>query len=887
MSSNEDENGTESHPVRNMKRRIARACDVCRRRKNRCDGSQVEGDTCSTCLELNLDCTYLEAAAKRTPARSTYIKSLESRLERSEAQVKQLRTELTAAHFSRSDSKMDMTTTSLHILRTALHSFISPPPPPSTEDLEHLAVVKQLEQLRLGSTSLSEVRFLGKSSGVALVKATMDLKADVNHRERRTASDGVESRALDGNDEEDDRDRMSAASASVLSGNVLAWTSRRPQYWTFKPWEHTTVRTHTYTFPPLTLMNELVDLYFAQVNMYLPLLHRPTFERGVRDGLFLRNDPFAATVLLVCAVASRWHADPRVGAPGGIGVGLDDRYGRGPVSYGEASAYPQSRSTSYSSPTPSDVSLGASPGLACGWAYFDQVPLVGKHMFGQATLYDLQCYCLAVQFLESSAAPQTSWNIIGIALRLAQDIGIHRRSAHIEEPSVERELFKRAFWVLVHKDRIVSSIMGRPCALQHDDFDIDLPIECDDEYWEHPTRPFQQPPGIPSRVTFFNTLMALNHILAFSLKILYSLGKVRDIFSVVNETWEHNVVTELDSALNTWRDRVPEHLRWDPSRADHDSMFFDQSVALQCGYHHLQILVHRPFIPMMRKSAPTALPSLAICTSAARSCANVADIQRRRKGDVPVVFNFYAVFTSGLVLLLNVWSGKRSGLVPNPTRDIANVQKCMDVVKVCEDRWQHAGLLWDLLAELASAGQMQMQIRLPDPDFAPSQPQRVPLTADSQWTALPNANNGYSSHPHPHPHGHSAYYHQPAGGSSAGAGPVTSGHGHGHGHGAFGQTSPLEPSVFARAETWNHPPPDPYAPMPMPIHAHPSQSQLGAESQSPSQAQFESESGDVPMNLIDPETIAMWANAPVGLQVDEWGNYFNNFSGLRRQTYME
>ncbi|KAJ7177361.1 hypothetical protein C8R43DRAFT_942633 [Mycena crocata] len=54
-----------------------------------------------------------------------------------------------------------------------------------------------------------------------------------------------------------------------------------------------------------------------------------------------------------------------------------------------------------------------------------------------------------------------------------------------------------AFWVLVHMDRTVSSNMRRPCALQYDDFDIAMSIPVDDDYWEHPTHSFQQPPNIP------------------------------------------------------------------------------------------------------------------------------------------------------------------------------------------------------------------------------------------------------------------------------------------------------------------------------------------------------------------------------------------------------
>ncbi|KAF7312879.1 Zn(2)-C6 fungal-type domain-containing protein [Mycena kentingensis (nom. inval.)] len=932
MSSNEDDYGLESH--RGKKRRIARACDVCRRRKSRCDGSQMEGDKCSTCIDANLECTYLEAATKRTPARSNYIESLEARLERSEAQIRTLRAELATAHFAHSSpavasvaspcastdsnagasggaaaatgaaSEIDTPTASLHILRLALKSLSEPPPPPTAEDLEHLDIARKLEKLRVGDNT--EVRFLGKSSNVALVKTAIDLKADVSHREeRRRASESgssPESHAvhLNGNGKrgyEPERHRRFTREAeaddededegSVKSGGGLAWTSRRLQYWTYKPWENTTIRTHTYTFPPLALMHELVNLYFQHVNVYLPLLHRPTFERGIREGLFLRDDPYAATVLLVCAIASRWHSDPRVGAPGGIGVGLDDRYGRSPVSEGILGDVPGSNAPHHHPPLKLNTN-GPLPGLACGWAWFDQVPLVGAHMFGQAGLHDLQYYALAVQFLEGSSAPQCCWTIIGIGLRLAQDLGVHRRSAYIEKPSVEREQFKRAFWVLVYQDRNVSSGMGRPCALHYDDFDIDLPVECDDEYWEHPTHPFQQPIGVPSKIAFFNALIGLNHILSFALKILYSLGKVKDFFHLT-ESWEEAVVAELDSALNGWRDKVPEHLRWDPSRAD--PVFFDQSAALQCGYYHLQILVHRPFIPMMRKKAPTALPSLAICTSAARSCANVVDVQRRRKGDVPVVFNFYAVFTSGIVLLLNVWSGKRTGLAPDPTREIANVQKCMDVVKVCEYRWQHAGLLWDILAELASVGQLPLPHGQVDPkaDGMPnghtharyssypvkSEPEAIRTTFDR----VPTTTAAAAARASPTQYAHPQAQHPPFYGSFAGA------VGMGNGPPTFGP-SPMEPSAFAPApapETWD-PPPDPFAGMPQSCGGGASSAPVGDQPMQAAgyapQTQAQAMGGGDMLNLIDQETIAMWASAPIGLEVDDWGNYFNNFSEL-------
>ncbi|KAJ6480449.1 hypothetical protein C8R45DRAFT_353387 [Mycena sanguinolenta] len=80
--------------------------------------------------------------------------------------------------------------------------------------------------------------------------------------------------------------------------------------------------------------------------------------------------------------------------------------------------------------------------------------------------------------------------------------------------------------------------------------------------------------------------------------------------------------------------------------------------------------------------------------------------------------------------------------------------------------------------------------------------------------------------------------------------------------GTFGP-APMEPSAFAPPpppETW-FPPQDPFTE----LYTDPSQASR--------------ELGDM-MNLIDSDTIAMWTNAPMGLEVDDWGTYFSNFSEI-------
>ena len=64
--------------------------------------------------------------------------------------------------------------------------------------------------------------------------------------------------------------------------------------------------------PPTDLACKLIDLFFAYVNIQIPLLHRPTFERQWQEGLQFRDPWFSCLCLSVFAVSSRWCDDVRV-----------------------------------------------------------------------------------------------------------------------------------------------------------------------------------------------------------------------------------------------------------------------------------------------------------------------------------------------------------------------------------------------------------------------------------------------------------------------------------------------------------------------------------------------------------------------------------------------
>lgn len=73
---------------------------------------------------------------------------------------------------------------------------------------------------------------------------------------------------------------------------------------------------YSYIYPDADLMASLIDDYFLYFNIFMPLLHRPTFEKSVAEGLHFSDPMFGATLLLVCAHGSRYSDDPRILADG-------------------------------------------------------------------------------------------------------------------------------------------------------------------------------------------------------------------------------------------------------------------------------------------------------------------------------------------------------------------------------------------------------------------------------------------------------------------------------------------------------------------------------------------------------------------------------------------
>ena len=82
-------NGTRAKPT-NKRKRIAQACEICRQRKSRCDGSHP---TCGLCSQLGIECYYRDATTATASAVGSdrqHLSRLETRLREMESMLQTL-----------------------------------------------------------------------------------------------------------------------------------------------------------------------------------------------------------------------------------------------------------------------------------------------------------------------------------------------------------------------------------------------------------------------------------------------------------------------------------------------------------------------------------------------------------------------------------------------------------------------------------------------------------------------------------------------------------------------------------------------------------------------------------------------------------------------------
>ncbi|KAL1741746.1 fungal-specific transcription factor domain-containing protein [Schizophyllum fasciatum] len=682
--------GAGNQDVLLRRKKADRACDYCRRRKARCaagDADPLSGRTCMNCALNQVECTFDDTMKVcRLTVYLSYIEALEARIAELQNRVTELEMQLKMQQDSHaspasSDNSVGSSVTPKDFVAKALSSDdrrqVTPSEehqaeaweksfPPSEEfDPDSAGFIQTLKNLDIGR---DYVRHMGRSSTGAVAQ----LVWQAIHL--RTAED------------KNLADRF--------------YFTRRLDFWLPRPWEMeiSAPPRPQFTFPDRMLLQSLVDLYFENVNLYFPMLHRPTFDRQLFSMDHARDTGFACILLLVCAIGSRYSDDPRVKA--------------------------DPNASKHSS----------------GWHYFSQVEMVRKPMIIPPKLHDIQIHCLSIFFMyaASMVVGLHVWTRIGVAIRFAQDAGAHRRRTR-KKITIEDELWNRCFWTLVGFDRVFSAILGRACAIQDEEFSIRYPMEVDDEYWDppDPVNAWKQPPGKPAVSSMFVAWIKLTRIIEMTLRTIYTINRTQLFAGVIEEGWERQVIAELDSALNKWQGALPQHLRWNPDEPD--DVTLDCQVYLHTFFSQAQILIHKPFITPLENSRPVGLPSLEICTSAARACAHTVDVHRRRRPHRPNPYIMSAISASGVVLVLSLWTREKTVNANSldKLKEFKEINMCREYLKALEERWVTAGRFWDILNGLCHVHQqlgkrIREDMQEPTREAQPPQPTDT-VTPENSW----------------------------------------------------------------------------------------------------------------------------------------------------------
>ncbi|KAI0829489.1 fungal-specific transcription factor domain-containing protein [Trametes gibbosa] len=649
-------------PVQLQRRRVWRACESCRRKKIKCDGVEP---TCSQCSTAGSQCTWLQTKDRAALSRH-YVQELEARLLRMEDIFQQVAPILEQVSQA---TGLDLTAISSAVSANQTQSSSSPalsiPPTISASVLQSMQpryredpsysngdsrstsghgetdepAVKIEDDVSdaLGQLALDEhghLHWIGKSSTMTLIQQLRDATTAPMNRVSPM--------------EEDPLGAGPSANklyypASVFFGKIRA----------LPPPEEV-------EYPERDLADKLVDAYFARFHFLMPVLDKPDFLRKYRKLMDSRDKPESkrdhpAFIALMCsmfAVASRFVDDPRLKKFDN----LDDG--------------------------------------GMGMVYLERALILHYTSYPTIQVEHVQCFLLMSSFLCSVNCLPQAWQLVGQAVRAAQDIGLHRTPKWLTTLTlIEKETRRKIWWGVYTLDRMLALALGRPLAIEDADCDVEIPAPCDDEMLPQYFQGAEMP-GV-SLMKGFVELIELYQIAGRVLREVYALDKTKDNLEMDKRMELHRSVETLDRRLTRWCEDLPAVFKSNPTTEKQVSM-----AAVLCShYYSILTTLHRNFLPV-RREQPVAPRSTAKAVSTARACVRLAP---SIKNVVPPSHHFaffiQNLFSSAVIILLYAMHTTES-MASQAALDEA--RSCLAVLESWEGFWPGARKCKELLEDLTA-----------------------------------------------------------------------------------------------------------------------------------------------------------------------------------------
>ncbi|KAF5019937.1 hypothetical protein F66182_8034 [Fusarium sp. NRRL 66182] len=277
---------------------------------------------------------------------------------------------------------------------------------------------------------------------------------------------------------------------------------------------------------------------------------------------------------------------------------------------------------------------------------------------------DIDCIrCLSLLCMFGSNEPQSVnlWYTVGMALRLAVGIDMHRHESLAHKSFLDAEMRKRLFWSLYTMDRSVSISMGRPLGIQDADINVPLPLMLTDEQIAGPADR-AIPNILPDArdMSAFRHIVELRQINAGIYTALHSAGgasiESRNLDSIRQQHY---------TRLNAWLLSAPRYLA--------PLSMYQTPEWFQIAYHQAVINLHRP----SHASPVSSADAIGLCADSSISlisCYNALYAKNK------VIYTFVALDSLFMAAVTMLYSIRASAVVRHQlTKEVveSNIETCV------------------------------------------------------------------------------------------------------------------------------------------------------------------------------------------------------------------
>lgn len=215
---------------------------------------------------------------------------------------------------------------------------------------------------------------------------------------------------------------------------------------------------------------------------------------------------------------------------------------------------------------------------ACGYCH-NALAVVAELNILHNSLPVVQALVGMALILQGSANSHPASVLTAAAVRLAQAMGLHRKTRDNGLTEAQNEQRRRVFWLAYILDKDISLRMGQPFSQDDDDMDVELPSGVLSSLPSNRDE--------PCTIDLFKSRIGLAVIQGQVYKRLYSVQA-----SQQSETQKASVAKELDSIISYWRSSVEIDLD-----SDHVTMPLSPEalhvIILRFTYIHCLIMVAR------------------------------------------------------------------------------------------------------------------------------------------------------------------------------------------------------------------------------------------------------------------------------------------------------